>query len=206
MAAQGWQAATAADVAVISHQIGRPARGVLAVAARCRFGQPQVAVVQPVLTGGGRQAAEPFPTTFWLTCPYLVAQVGTLESQGWIRRLQQEVDRDPALADGLQGAHQEAAAVRRRLLEAQGPQATGRLSPAAVRRLLEGGVAGIGHPRGVKCLHAHLAHYLATGANPIGERVAGLLAARGVDVTGSESCRCLEVAAEAGVAAPSGRP
>jgi hypothetical protein len=45
-----------------------------------------------------------------------------------------------------------------------------------VRRCLNGreGIGGT-VPGGVKCLHAHLAHYLAGGDNPVGEEVAAAL-------------------------------
>jgi hypothetical protein len=43
--------------------------------------------------------------------------------------------------------------------------------------LLESGIAGITNPKRVKCLHAQLAHFLATGQNPIGRLVAQELAA-----------------------------
>lgn len=195
-----WEPAAAEDVRAVSHQIGRPARGVLAVAVRCRFGRPMVTVVAPVLWGDvrpdhGRPARppEPFPTTFWLTCPYLVAEVSALESTGWIGRLEQEVGRQGPLAEELMQAHWEAARVRRALASPRALQELGRRSPLAVRRLLESGVAGIHHPLGIKCLHAHLAHHLALSGNPVGRRVVGLLLERGVALAGAAGCSCQEL-------------
>ena len=48
------------------------------VACRCRWGFPQVLCCRPIFKG------RPFPTTFWLCCPYLSYKCGTLESMGAI--------------------------------------------------------------------------------------------------------------------------
>src|SRR5918998_727122 len=63
------------DRAVVERQLGRPPRAFLRVARRCPFGRPAV-TEQSALDERG----EPFPTTFWLTCPQLVAAISQLES------------------------------------------------------------------------------------------------------------------------------
>lgn len=124
------------------------------VVARCGVGHPLVIRNHPVDRRG-----EPFPTLYWLTCPETVRAVARLESEGWIRRLNAEAERDPDLADLLEAAH--GAYARER----------GRLHPGAEAW---GGVGGAA--RGVKCLHAHYAHHVAGGPDPIGHWVAGRLA------------------------------
>ena len=57
---------------------------VYAVAARCSFGFPQVLVCRPE-----RKEGSPFPTLFWLTCPYLDRKCGELESLHKIRELEE---------------------------------------------------------------------------------------------------------------------
>ncbi len=57
-------------------------RLVAAVSCRCVYGFPQAVVCRPVWRGA------PFPTTFWLTCPYLSRLCGTLESSGGVGRLE----------------------------------------------------------------------------------------------------------------------
>jgi len=47
--------------------------------------------------------------------------------------------------------------------------------PWAVEALRDAGVGGLRYTSQVKCLHAHLAHALAGGANPVGERVLRLV-------------------------------
>ena len=51
------------------------------VAVRCPFGRPAVTEQAPFDDNG-----EPFPTTFWLTCPHLVAAISRLEAAGGVER------------------------------------------------------------------------------------------------------------------------
>jgi exopolyphosphatase / guanosine-5'-triphosphate,3'-diphosphate pyrophosphatase len=109
-------------------------------------GHPLVIRNRPVDPNGN-----PFPTLYWLTCPEAVKAVSRLESDGWIKRLNQEAEIDPDLRVGLRRAHEEYARER------------GRLHPGAEAW---GGVGGAA--RGIKCLHAHYAHFVAGGPDPVG--------------------------------------
>jgi exopolyphosphatase/guanosine-5'-triphosphate,3'-diphosphate pyrophosphatase len=84
-----------------------------------------------------------------------VQAVSQLESQGWIKRLEQEAEVDPDLRTGLRRAHESYARER------------GLLEPGAEAW---GGVGG--SRRGVKCLHAHFAYTVAGGEDPVGAWVA----------------------------------
>lgn len=132
--------------AVISAQLGRPARGAPAVVHRCAFGLPTVVRVAPFLEDG-----TPFPTTFWLTCPVARARVGTLEADHAMVGLNERLDTDDAFAADHTAADRRYRAFRAEL----GPRPPG--DPSV------GGMAS--H---VKCLHVHVAHHLATGDNVIG--------------------------------------
>lgn len=125
--------------------LGRPPRGVWRVARRCRCGLPQVIETDPFLEDG-----TPFPTLYWLTCPALVAEVSRLESEGGIREVNEMLQSRPDLERALD-------------------EATAEYISARSRR---GGLPRDDHPGGgpgrVKCLHAHLAHHLITGNNPVG--------------------------------------
>jgi uncharacterized protein len=132
--------------AVVSAQLGRPARGDPAVVHRCGFGLPTVVRVDPRLEDG-----TPFPTTFWLTCPVLRSRVGTLEADHAMVGLNARLEAEPDLAATYAAAHERFVAFRDRL---GGP--------------LPGNPGAGGMPRYIKCLHVHAAHHLATGDNPIG--------------------------------------
>ena len=125
-------------------------RRAFAVVARCTGGHPLVIRNAPLDANG-----DPFPTTYWLTCPDAVKAVARVESEGWIARLNDRVQDDEAFDDALEIAHRAYAEER----GADLPEARG-----------WGGVAGT--RTGVKCLHAHYAYHLAGGDDPVGAWIA----------------------------------
>jgi len=147
------------DRSVVERQLGRPPRAFRRVVRRCPFGFVAVSEQAPYDSAGN-----PFPTTYYLTCPHLVAAVSRVEAAGGVERWSDEAARDPALADSLQRATEEQRAVRRNL--ARG------LSAAADRGAsLELGIAGARRPERLKCLHAHVAFALARPGYELGERI-----------------------------------
>ncbi|MFO8034914.1 MAG: DUF501 domain-containing protein [Candidatus Bipolaricaulota bacterium] len=163
---------TERDLQVICWQIGRAARGVIAVAATCRYGFPQVTVNKFVFSS--EQGFELFPNVFWLTCPYLVQEVGRLEAAGGVRDAEQLIRDDPGFAERYLDNHRAYREERRRLLcveEVDLLRAVGREEAA------DTGIGGLRNHRRVKCLHVQLAHFLARGSNPVGELVADRLPA-----------------------------
>jgi len=158
------------DLEVVAWQLGRPARGVVAIARTCPYGYPQVTVNHPLRREG--DLFEVFPTLFWLTCPYLVEGVSRLESAGWVRRMERRLKADPELARQYALAHK---AYRRERLGLLTPEERKFLCERGAWAAVETGVAGLHNPSRVKCLHAQLAHFLARGENPIGAHVAALL-------------------------------
>lgn len=138
------------DLRTVREQLGREPTTPFSVVARCAPGHPLVIRNHP-LDAEGR----PFPTLFWLTCPEAAKAVSRLESEGWIARLNERVRSDDAFAEALERAHRAYARERARAV----PQAEA-----------WGGVGGT--RAGVKCLHAHYAHHLAGGPDPVGAWVA----------------------------------
>jgi uncharacterized protein len=134
---------------VVARQLGRPPRGLVAVAHRCPCGLPDVVETSPRLEDG-----TPFPTLYYLTCPRAVAAASRLESAGRMREWQEDLRTDPDLAERYRAAHESYLATR----EAREPLPS---------RSSAGGM-----PDRVKCLHALAAHALAAGpgVNPIGDR------------------------------------
>lgn len=149
---------TQTDLDTVTLQLGRPVRGVRAVAARCGNGHPSVVETEPRLPDG-----TPFPTLYYLTCPRAVAATSTLESVGTMRELTDELAADPELAAAYRAAHESYLARR---------EAVGHVDEIA-------GVTAGGMPDRVKCLHVLVAHSLAAGpgVNPIGDRALELMAA-----------------------------
>lgn len=154
------------DSRVVSVQIGRPVRGEVSVASRCDLGLPVVVKVPPLLEDG-----TPFPTLYWLTCPLASKRVARIESAGGVAAYAQRAESDPDFAGHLKAAHIEYETERAELLGVHGASEPGegrRVHPSPT-----GGVAGVMKPGSVKCLHAHLAHTLGGGQNPIGSELAG---------------------------------
>jgi uncharacterized protein len=130
---------------VVSWQLGRPARPFRRVAARCAYGFPAVTEQAPFGPDG-----EPFPTTYYLTCPWLVSGIARLEAGGGVERFSRLAASDPELARSLAEADDE----QRRL-----------------RPELDVGIAGTRSRESLKCLHAHAAFALARPDYELGERV-----------------------------------
>ena len=155
------------DERVIAKQIGRRPRGLLGIERRCPYGYPQVARVYPLVEG------KPFPTLFWLTCPFLTRQIDRLEAEGWIKHLEKLLEKEDALAARFRKAHRAYITERDRLLS---PEDRATLEEAGMLKdLLEKGIGGTADFARVKCLHLHVAHALVRD-NPIGERVLEALA------------------------------
>jgi hypothetical protein len=115
------------------------------VVVRAENGIPAVIENAPFLFDG-----TPMPTRFWLVDPGLCEAVSRVESTGGVRQAEAEVP-----TERVAEAHARYAGERDSLIETdhRGPVPSG----------------GVGGTRqGVKCLHAHLAWWLAGGDDPVG--------------------------------------
>jgi hypothetical protein len=134
--------ATEADIRSVSLQLGREARDIVAIAARCICGNPIVVQTSPRLSDG-----TPFPTMYYLTLPAATAALSTLEAGGVMVTLQDRLAAEPEFAAAYLRAHEAFLADRAKL---------------GVVEEIEGISAG-GMPTRVKCLHALAGHALAAG-------------------------------------------
>ncbi|MEI8057965.1 MAG: DUF501 domain-containing protein [Actinomycetes bacterium] len=144
------------DLAAVARQLGRPSRGVRRVAHRCACGDPDVVETEPRLPDG-----TPFPTLYYATCPRLTGAISTLESQGVMKQMQDQLAADPELASRYTAAHQAYLTDR-----------------SAIDDVVEiAGVSAGGMPHRVKCLHVLVGHALAVGpgVNPLGDEALMLL-------------------------------
>ncbi|MEA4883359.1 MAG: DUF501 domain-containing protein [Clostridia bacterium] len=196
------------DLAVIQAQLGRCTEGaIVGVAARCSHGQPQVIATHPVILEGERcgtarihgaagapKRLRPFPTLYWLTCPHLREAVAPLENAGMINRMREAIQSDDGLRHAHRAANHRYAAQRVALLEASEHDELAREAPWALAVIRTSGVGGLARVDGVKCLHMHLAHYMAEcaqgmeaeDANPVGRMAAEELRSAGID----PECAC----------------
>ena len=146
------------DRELVGQQLGRPPRAFRRVAVRCPFGLPAVTEQAPYDDAGG-----PFPTTYYLTCPHLVAAVARLEAAGGVERWSSSVAAEPGLRASLDRATNEQRRIR---LELAGG-ASGKDAGAS----LVLGIGGSRSPERLKRLHAHVAFALARPGYELGERI-----------------------------------
>ena len=138
------------DIAEVSRQLGRPARDILDIAARCVCGRPLVVKTKPRLGNG-----TPFPTLYYLTQPAATAAVSTLEASGVMVRYQDLLAQDESIASAYLKAHHSYLSEREAI--------------ETVEEIEDFSAGGM--PLRVKCLHALVGHSLAKGpgVNPIGD-------------------------------------
>jgi hypothetical protein len=133
------------DEAVVARQLGRPPRALRRVVVRCPYGRPAVTEQWPRDVDGA-----PFPTTYYLTCPQLVARISRLEAEGGVERWTKAARESPTLRASLELANAEQQALR--------PE-------------IPGGIGGSTRSGSLKCLHAHAAFALARPGYELGERI-----------------------------------
>ena len=130
----------AADVVAVAEQLGREPTTPFTVVARCTGGHPLVIRNAPIDAHG-----DPFPTTYWLTCPTAVKAVARVESGGAIARMNDRIHADEAFDRAVEGRPSR---LRRRprhrprdgaRLGWGGGHAHGREVPARALRLPRGG-------------------------------------------------------------------
>jgi hypothetical protein len=137
--------ATLDDRVAVRALLGRDPAAEFEVVVRAADGTPVVIRNAPFTVDG-----TPMPTRYWLVGPEWNRAVSRLEAAGGVREAEAVVDRD-----AIARAHLVYAAERDAEIPADhaGPRPSG----------------GVGGTRvGVKCLHAHVAWYLAGGPDPVG--------------------------------------
>ena len=137
------------DVAILTARLGRVPEAEFELCVRDAGGEPVCSRNAP-----RRPDGTPMPSRYWLVDPAATKAGSRLESAGGVRAAEAAVD-----ADALAAAHRAYAAER-----------DAALPPGHTGPRPSGGVAGT--RRGVKCLHAHYAYFLAGGDDPVGRWVA----------------------------------
>jgi len=151
---------TETDKDIIRQQIGREPQGIVAIAARAENKVPVVLQMRSIVDG------KPFPTLYWLCSKDLSKAIGSIETQGWVKEVEQKIATDEQL--------------RSQYLVNQQQYVDKRLQQMTVedRAIIEQrgfsdmfqryGIGGISQWDKVRCLHMQYAHHLVDG-NIIGE-------------------------------------
>lgn len=138
------------DIEVVSEQLGRPARDIVGISARCVCGNPVVVVTTPRLGDG-----TPFPTLYYLTQPEATRAASRLEAAGRMADYQERLGEDAEAAAVYRLAHESYIHTRE--------------SIDTVDEIA--GISAGGMPDRVKCLHSLMGHSLSVGpgTNPVGD-------------------------------------
>ncbi|HAR40564.1 MAG TPA: DUF501 domain-containing protein [Coprothermobacter sp.] len=148
---------------IVEFQLDRPPRGNWWPRVFCPYGFPMVIETEPCLEDG-----TPFPTLFWLTCPYLKEEISRIESGPVKTNIIKEVRQDRvASAEEL-----ESESLYSEYLKRQGLN----------RELYIGGSRS---PLTFKCIHALIAWYLVSHRG-----FAARLVLAGLESTYCEDKRC----------------
>ena len=143
------QQPTQAERLRVAELLGREPQGAYEIVVHDETtGDPLVLRNHPVLDDG-----RPMPTRYWLLAGPVSTRISRLEAAGGVTEAERTI-----AADDLAAAHTRYADERDAAIpdSHDGPRPTG----------------GVGGTRtGVKCLHAHYAHHLAGGDDPVGRWV-----------------------------------
>jgi uncharacterized protein len=151
----------------VAQLLGREPRGAFDVVVRDAAGDPVVVRNAPFLDDG-----TPMPTRYYLVAADLVREVSRLEAAGGVRAAEEALDPAEIAAVHDRYARERDATIAE---DHDGPRPSG----------------GVGGTRtGVKCLHAHVAHELAGGDDPVGRwALARLAVLEGDDDTHRHAAR-----------------
>lgn len=143
----------------VAQLLGREPRGLRAIAVRSPTGEPMVIRVASLIDD------KPFPTLFWLVDADLSYRIDQAEAGGLIKRLQQRVNGDVGLRQGMERDHVAHIALRANYITPPEQRRLQELDMADV--LAQRGIGGIADFTRIRCLHTWYAAHL-VAPNTIG--------------------------------------
>lgn len=154
------------EVKIVEIQLDRKINNYLKTAKYCPFEFPAVIIVNPFFN------EIVAPTIYWLSCPYLIYKIDRLESESdLISEFGQKLKNDSKFRALMEKTHKNYAINRKKFLTKKQLIKAKNISEDLYKTLLYSGVGGIKAKKGIKCLHTHLADYLAGNSNPVGKIV-----------------------------------
>ncbi|WP_027967592.1 DUF501 domain-containing protein [Halomonas halocynthiae] len=148
------------QLTLIAQQLGRPPRGIEALAATDGEGTPLVLRMAPIVDG------KPFPTLYWLSSDVLKVVISRIEASGVIKELEERLHNDSDFLAAYHRSHDDYVATRWRYMTEVQRADVERLG--YTKLLNTRGIGGITNRDQVRCLHTQYAHHLC-GNNVIGQ-------------------------------------
>lgn len=149
------------DLKIVEHQLEREINNMQDVVKRCKYGYPQVIQSFPI------KEKKPFPTLYWLTCPFLSEEVSKLESYHKIKEVEDMIQNNKELKRQMHELHTKEIEKRLNILG----ENIKFLPQNIQKKLKETGIGGTKDFSKVKCFHMHYACFLVDEENPIGEMI-----------------------------------
>ena len=145
---------------IITEQLGRKPRGIIRIAAESKSGIPLALQMRSLVDD------QPFPTLYWLSSKTLHKAIGKIETQGWVKTIEQRLQEDDELrAQFLQNQQAYVQSRWQKML----PEDKQRIEALGFSHLFDQyGIGGIMQWDKVRCLHMQYAHHLAE-ENVIGQ-------------------------------------
>jgi len=144
------------DRKIVKSQLKKSPRGLIDIPVRCIYGYPVVLTTRPLIREGDE--FEIFPTLYWLSCPKRVEEVSRIESDGYVKKLEEEIASDSALKEKYSKAENRYLEEQKSLLSEKDKSF---IEKKGLKSALRRGIGGIKSDEHLKCLHLHLAHHLA---------------------------------------------
>ena len=130
---------------------------------KCRFNHAQVIICKPLA-----KKFRPFPTSFWLVCPYLIKLAGKIESDGGVKELEKFLIENKLKKQWREYnfLHQK---IRLKLINKNLAKFLRLFHGKIFKNLIRGGVGGIHYDSenvNVKCLHLQTASFIGLNHHP----------------------------------------
>lgn len=153
---------TQAQNDLIERQIGRKPRGIVCIAHQTADGIPTVLQMRSLVD------KRPFPTLYWLCSRDLYRAIAEIETSGWVKQIERELQQDESLRNAYRKNHEDYVALRWQLMDKGDRECIERLG--FIHLFDQYGIGGIAQWDKVRCLHMQYAHHLC-GENVIGQRM-----------------------------------
>lgn len=154
---------TAQQQLLIEQQLGRPPRGIVDIAWQTPAGVPGVLQMRSLIDD------QPFPTLFWLCSKDLYQAIAEIETAGWVKQLEQQIQEDATLRSAHLADQQAYVQLRWQHMM---PADRARIAELGFSALFDSyGIGGIRHWDKVRCLHMQYAYHLAVGGTAIGRQL-----------------------------------
>lgn len=141
------------QLTIIGQQLGRTPRGIVKIAAESGNGIPLVLQMRSLIE------SKPFPTLYWLSSKTLSKFIGTIETQGWVKTIEERLTHDDVLRERFLQNQRDYVASRWQKMHADDKA---RIEQLGFSKLFDQyGIGGITQWDKVRCLHMQYAHHLA---------------------------------------------